>query len=71
MTFKWLVSTNTDPRTTEQSIMLTLTLGNVCVGVQISPATAKKMAKDLADGANLLDTGVIQPTAHERKIFTQ
>jgi hypothetical protein len=71
MQFTWLVSTNTDPRTTEQSLMLTITLGNVCVGFQVSPATAKKMAKDLSDGANLLDTGVIQPTAQERKIFTQ
>jgi hypothetical protein len=70
MRFTWNVSTKTDPRTTQQSLMLSLAVGNMVVGFEISADTARKLGKDLTDGAAVLDGGVLAPSQQETKIFS-
>jgi hypothetical protein len=70
MLFEWTVTVNKDPRTTEQVVMLTLKCGNMVIGAGISAKTARSMAKDLSEGAGIADTGVLEPTPQEKRIFS-
>lgn len=54
-----------DPRTTQQSVMLTFKVGNCVIGWQLEPKTALAISKDLADGANVAKRGVVAPTPKE------
>jgi hypothetical protein len=67
--FEWTVQVHEDPETTQQSVLLTFKIGNCVIGWLIEPKTALKISKDLADGANVANRGVVTPTPKELITF--
>jgi hypothetical protein len=67
--FEWKVAVCEDEGTTQMYVMLTMTTGNVMVGVRLAPKDAIKFGTDLQQGGNVGFRALVTPNEGEKRIF--